>query len=435
VVQVGEYHSPLGLHNPSEAYPRSAHRERSPSVVVIGAGLAGLAAALALTDAGHPVVVVEARGRVGGRVRTVHLANGELAELGAEWIVADDVELLRLAERFGIEAVDAGIDYRRRVASGPDAPTRDEEDRFLWAAAEELARVRAGGGPRPSLGRFLETVGGSARARRCVRMRLQGTCAADLDGVALDAELEPFELGSGPSRRLGPGNAALPEAIAAALPDVRTRIVVEGVVADGDVVTVRATGGDVRAAAAVVAVPAPVAASLGFDPPLPDATASALAGLRMGVASKLSIGLEGAPERRAVQSVDLPFWCWVADGESGAPRRVLTSFAGSELAQEALGTGAGDPSAWLERLRAMNQDLRFDGTPVLTTWADDPFARGAYVAWDERSVERRGELTERVGRIAFAGEHTAPGGFHGTMEGAIRSGLRAAAQVLEVLEA
>jgi len=264
-------------------------------------------------------------------------------------------------------------------------------------------------------------------------MRLQGTCASDLGDVALDAELTPFEAGAGPSRRLGPGNASLPEAIAATLPDVRTGLVVEGLVADREGVTVRAGGEDVRAAAAIVALPAPIAAALRFDPPLPASIASALAGLRMGVASKLSIGLVGTPERRAVQSVDLPFWCWVADGEAGRPRRVLTSFAGSAPAQQELGTEAGDPSAWLERLRALNPDLAFDGAPVLTVWAEDPFARGAYVAWDERSIDQRDELERRVGRIAFAGEHTAPPGRQGTMDGAIRSGRRAAAQVREVL--
>ncbi len=59
-------------------------------VVIVGAGFAGLAAALDLHDAGLSVVVLEARERVGGRVLSVELENGELAELGAEWIMPDD---------------------------------------------------------------------------------------------------------------------------------------------------------------------------------------------------------------------------------------------------------------------------------------------------------------------------------------------------------
>jgi monoamine oxidase len=56
-------------------------------VVVVGAGFAGLAAALDLHDHGLSVVVLEARDRVGGRVLSVELENGEVAELGAEWIM------------------------------------------------------------------------------------------------------------------------------------------------------------------------------------------------------------------------------------------------------------------------------------------------------------------------------------------------------------
>ena len=55
---------------------------RNPDVVVIGAGLAGLSAARHACDAELGALLVEARPRVGGRVCTVHLANGELAELG-----------------------------------------------------------------------------------------------------------------------------------------------------------------------------------------------------------------------------------------------------------------------------------------------------------------------------------------------------------------
>jgi monoamine oxidase len=68
----------------------------------------------------------------------------------------------------------------------------------------------------------------------------------------------------------------------------------------------------------------------------------------------------------------------------------------------------------------------------MKVWADDPFARGAYSAWDPASLARR-DLFERMhGGVAFAGEHTA-GEHSGTMEGALRSGRRAAADVLERL--
>jgi len=87
---------------------------------------------------------------------------------------------------------------------------------------------------------------------------------------------------------------------------------------------------------------------------------------------------------------------------------------------------------WLEALRSMNPDLTLVGEPVLYSWADDPFTLGAYSTWNPASWDRRRVLAEPVGRLAFAGEHTA-GDRHGTMDGALRSGRRAAEQILRVL--
>jgi monoamine oxidase len=134
-----------------------------------------------------------------------------------------------------------------------------------------------------------------------------------------------------------------------------------------------------------------------------------------------------------VQSADLPFWCWVADGGRSVPRKVLTSFAGSELAQRELDIGSGDTTTWLARLAELNPDLRFDGPPVMKAWAQDPLARGSYSAWDARSIERSELFRRTTGRVAFAGEHTAEQEHTGTMEGALRSGIRAATQVLELV--
>ncbi|HEU5225007.1 MAG TPA: FAD-dependent oxidoreductase, partial [Actinomycetota bacterium] len=171
---------------------------------------------------------------------------------------------------------------------------------------------------------------------------------------------------------------------------------------------------------------------LAFDPPLPPEQREAFEGLPMGVASKLAVPLEGEPERCAIQCSDLPFWFWVADGADGRPRRVVTSFAGSELPQEGLATGSGDPRTWLRRIVELAPELRPDGAAVMKVWADDPCSRGAYTAWDLPSLSRRPQFERMHGAVAFAGEHTA-GDHSGTMEGALRSGKRAAAQVLELL--
>jgi monoamine oxidase len=405
-------------------------------VVVVGAGLAGLAAARILADAGRDVTVVEARERVGGRIWSVRLDNGEVAEMGAEWVMPSDAELRTWTDRYGIPLVEAGIDYLRREARGPDASSLQDQDVFLAAADAALAALPPDESAGLTLGTFLDALDAPGAGRAAVWMRLQGTNAADLGRVALRVAHGPhaFAARGATYRRMARGNQGLAEAIAASLPDVRLGHRVRSVVHGARGVAVEVEGDvEVTGTAAIVALPARVAAGLRFDPFLPDEIAIALHELPMGEASKLAAPVEGASTPRAIQSTELPFWCWVANGSDGAVRRCLGAFAGSELAQESLATAAGDPGPWLERLSALNPDLTIRGTPVFKSWALDPLAMGAYATWDNRSWDRMEQFQRTVGRLAFAGEHTAGPDHHGTMEGALRSGVRAATQVLEIL--
>jgi monoamine oxidase len=73
-------------------------------VVVVGAGLAGLAAARALADAGREVVVLEARDRVGGRVWNGTLSDGRtVVELGGQWIGPTQRRVNALVTELGLE--------------------------------------------------------------------------------------------------------------------------------------------------------------------------------------------------------------------------------------------------------------------------------------------------------------------------------------------
>jgi monoamine oxidase len=221
--------------------------------------------------------------------------------------------------------------------------------------------------------------------------------------------------------------------MAASVPDVRLRTVVDRVTFDDAGVTVWAGAEGFRARAAVIAVPAPIAARLRFDPPLPVELATALTDLPMGVASKIAVATKGRPTRRAIQSSELPFWCWSADGADGESRRALSSFAGSPLAREGLRIDAGLVGPWVDRLRSMNPDLRFTGEPLMYAWEDDPFALGCYSAWDNASWDRHDVFSRSVGRLAFAGEHTAGPAHAGTMNGALLSGRRAASEIRALL--
>src|SRR5512134_2523129 len=112
----------------------------NPDVIVVGAGYAGLAAALHLEDAGLSVVVLEARERVGGRAWTVRLDNGTLAELGGEWGFEEYWELEALAGRFGIELVATGVDFSRREPVG-QASSLERQDACLATVTEALLEI------------------------------------------------------------------------------------------------------------------------------------------------------------------------------------------------------------------------------------------------------------------------------------------------------
>jgi monoamine oxidase len=398
---------------------------------VIGAGFAGLAAALELRDAGLDVIVIEARDRVGGRVHSVELGNGEIVELGAEWIFAEDEALQATIDRLGLVACEAGVDYLRREPRGEDAVSMSELDAFLQAADVHLATVDPA---ERSMGEVLDLVPGDDRARSVARARLTGTFASDLSLVAWRPGWHAGKLAAEPAvyRRMERGNRSIANAAAGELSDVRLGVRAAAVRKDtGGVEVETHTGETILAEAIVVAVPIRLVTDLAFDPPLEAEQRMAFEGLPMGVASKLAIQLEGEPTRCAIQCADLPFWFWVADGALGT-RRAVTSFAGSEIPQGPLATATGDPAEWVRRIVELAPELRPSGAAVMKVWADDPLARGAYSAWDGPSLGRR-HLFERMhGAVAFAGEHTA-GEHSGTMEGALRSGRRAAAQVLERL--
>ena len=405
-------------------------------VIVVGGGLSGLSAARSLADAGAEVTVLEARERVGGRVWSVTLTNGAVVELGAEWIMADDLALQRLAARFDVPLEETGASYEAREPWGDGAASLEAQRAFLAAADAALAELPAGEVAAMSVGEFLDRLDGDDAARAIVMRRLAGTCAGDLHEVAL-ASFEgehPFSAHEGPFFRAADGNQAIAEAMARSLADVRTGWTVEAVERREDGVAVHAGSRVERANAVVVAVPAPIATRLSFTPALPDDVASTLDRLPMGVAAKLAVATRGRPPARSRQAADRSMWCWSANGAGGKPRRCVASFAGSRAALDSFGVSRGEVLPWLDAVRAMNSDLTLVDEPVMYSWADDPYTLGAYSSWDPPSWAVRDVLARPIGRLAFAGEHAA-GDRHGTMEGALRSGRRAATQVLEALGA
>lgn len=387
---------------------------------MIGAGLAGLAAADALRREGVEVVVLEARDRVGGRVWSASLGGG-VVERGAEFVFPDDDVLQATVRRLGLSLYPKGTLYGDREPRGGLPVSRAE----LEDAVGRLGEAQLDGTVLDAL-TSLELPQAAAEA---IAARVEVSSAypaADLDATVL------AETGAGFGRfetfGIAGGNGRLAEMLAAPLgPALVTGTAVEEVAWDRRSAVIRAAGLELWADGAVVATPA--TAALRFDPPLPARKADALAQVRYGQAAKLHVPLLAPAEPSAVLAVPARYWSYTQLGPDGGPAPFAAAFAGTPGALERLRVWAG-PRNWLIALASLRPELELDlATPLLTTWHDDPWAQGAYSARSHSSPLNARELARPEGPLAFAGEHTA-GEWHGLMEGALRSGLRAAEDLL-----
>jgi monoamine oxidase len=390
-------------------------------IVVIGAGLAGLAAADALRREGADVVVVEARDRIGGRVWSVPFAGG-VAERGAEFVFPGDEVLHATASRHGLTLYRKGLYYGDREPRGGPAVSAVE----LEAAAALLREAGADGTVLDALG----PLGLAPGAAEAIAARVEVSSAypaGDLDASVL------AETGAGFGRfdtfTVEGGNGRLAEALAAPLgPALLLETPVQEIAWDRRSVRVLAEGLELWGERAVLAVPATAAGGIRFDPPLPEAKARALARVRYGQAAKLHLPLRSPAEPSAVLAVPARYWTYTQLAPDGGPGPFAASFAGTPGALERLRVWAG-PGTWAAAVAALRPELDLDlAAPMLSTWHDDPWSQGAYSARSRSSPLDSAELARPVGPLAFAGEHTA-GEWHGLMEGALRSGLRAAADI------
>ncbi len=392
-------------------------------IAVLGAGFAGLAAADALHRAGHEVTVLEARERVGGRVHSVPFAGG-LVERGAEFVFDGHEQVHALCARFGLALADKGLPYGAREPRGGPPLTRAE----VAAAAGGLeAAARAGG----SVADAVDRLDAPVAVRAAVRARLEmthATPANELDAAALADAGSSF--GDYPSYTVAEGNQAIALALAAGLPDVRLGAPVRAISAGAGGVRLGVEGEDELAAErVVVALPAPLLGELTFSPGLPDELLGALSRSRSGHAAKLFLALRAPAKPDSVMAPAERYWTFTSLGPGGAVPRVLGAFAGTRSAVETLAPD-GDPAPWIASVVRLRPELELDaGQALLATWHDDPWSRGAYSAGV--LGRRPGDdalLARAVGPIHWAGEHLA-GRFAGYMEGALRSGLRAAAEI------
>jgi monoamine oxidase len=387
--------------------------------VVVGAGLAGLVAADELARGGFEVVVLEARSRVGGRVWSERLPNGAVVEMGAEFILLGNTAIRELADRFGLGLWDKGMHYGRRDPSGGIGTTHEE----LAAAVAEVERALTDGAVRLSAREFLDGLDIPAGAREAILARVEISSANSAEHVAATDLAGVAHIDNEPAPSIAGGNQRLPLALADSLGSAVRLDSPVTAVEWAERVRVLTDRGELDADACVIAVPASVMDRIAFDPPLPSAVADPLRQIAYGHAAKLFVPLRHPHEPSAVMNVPERYWTWTATGEAGRPQPVVSAFAGSERALDALDVTTG-PERWLDSLTGLRGDLELDsGGALLSTWADDPWARAAYSTSPPALVAAAVE--EPTGPLAFAGEHTA-GPYAALMEGAIRSGRRAA---------
>ena len=427
-------------------------------VIVIGAGLAGLAAARDLADAGRRVFVLEARDRVGGRVWTGTLArtSGHV-EWGATWVHPDDQPCAGAAiRRYGV-GLDPPTDHELRwfaddrLHIGPNALA---DWSAAWAALDPaIAAVEA----------RLEGVW--ATEARSLLADLDIPVPAWLDGLDVPVDTRdaflafaaamgggrPSEMGLLPLiadgveagyrlsdgwRDLGStfrdGASALPAAMATQL-DVRLGQVVRAVVRDADGVSVEVDGGaSMRARMALLATPLGTWPMIRFEPSIDLRKSDAAIRGHAGRARKIVAASAGASPSIAAIGWGTPLQALVGLRDTqvdGQAATILVGFDGTATID------ASDGSA----VQAAIARFVPEATVLAHGWHDwesDPFARGAWFAppagWTTDGTMEALSVAEE--RLFFAGSDIAETGA-GWMEGALASGHAAAVALIRALDA
>ena len=401
-------------------------------VIVVGAGFAGLACAEELMRRGHDVIVFEARDRVGGRVWSQQLVPGDDAtviERGAEFVLDGYDTLRAYAGRFGLTIAPTGMSYYVREPRGTSAPISAEQ---VAAAATSLRPAAQSASSRTPLSDFLAAQHDvPIAAREALAARAAISWAADENELSAHVLLDDIaSVQPKPTARIAGGNQGIALGLAQALGDrIRLREPVTAVRELPDGVEAVTPSGVATGDVAVLAIPLPLLERLPITPSLPQEQREAMTRMVRGHAAKLHIPLTRAATPSAVLDARCRFWCWTATDASGRTQPVLHCFSGSRGALSGLAVVEG-PTAWAAHARSLRPDLDLaHDRAVITTWDDDPWATFAYSGLGASSLPEDDQVIGRAhGRIHVAGEHTA-GEWSGLMEGALRSGVRAAQQV------
>jgi len=443
-------------------------RDSAPRVVVVGAGLAGLACAYELREAGADVYVFEARKRLGGRVNSLDdVVSGKVVEGGGEFIGANHPRWVAYAQRFGIDLLpsepDDADDLEYPILVDDRALPKGEADR-AWEALDRLtsalnaparnviahepwASDRARDLDAQAAAEWLASQNADEPARTLARVSLEADNGVALDRMSMLALLamiagggvEDFWAHSEDYRAAG-GAQSLARALALTM---KGRIVTQAPVVRiaherAKAGVTLADGKFVRADAVVLAVPPSVWGRITLTPEFAGPRA-----VQMGVASKLLAEAPDAFWRRlnaapsGLTDTDTPMiWATTAGQRAPNPaetREVMIGFSGGPAAERIRAVSRPVRDNVMLRAMARLWPGETEGAQCVRfmDWKADPWAAGGY------TFPAPGEVTtackamrEPLGALRFAGEHCSTA-FPGYMEGALESGARAARSILQ----
>jgi monoamine oxidase len=425
---------------------RLATASADADVAVIGAGVAGLAAAALLRNAGLSVAVLEAGPRVGGRAWTSHpeTLSGAAFDHGASWLHAAHRNPLVPLAQVHDEPVhpDTHWDDRVRIFTEDGQPARFEdydssETRWRRAVtarlgAEDcsLAEAAAAVTDDPWTATIETWEGAIIAAADADRLSLHDWHANELEG---ENYVAPGGLGAMLVRLLAP--TANPVRLSTRVAAITA--------APGGVHLRTAEGQGLTAGAAIVTVSTGVLrdGGISFSPALPRETEAALQNLPMGLLSKIALPAAG-DDRLGLPTGTSLFRRVPMRGAPGASiilwpydDAFATCFVGGRAAWDLADRPDEAAAFMLGEIGAMlgaRARQAFQPAGLMTGWATDPLFLGAYAYATPGHASARQTLAAPVwnGRLTFAGEACATGGMAGTVAGAYLSGQHAAQTLL-----
>ncbi|MDN3543114.1 FAD-dependent oxidoreductase [Kinneretia asaccharophila] len=429
------------------------HAADAPRVIVVGAGIAGLAAAQRLRAAGQRVLVLEARERSGGRIFTSQAWRGPAMDLGASWIhgAGPANPLTQLARRIGARTFSTDME-NAQAYDGLGGELRAAEQRRLAdlrGRIGELLAERELEARDVSLQALvyeaLDYTERPAPQQRLIDFLLNSEFEHEYGAATRQLSARWFDAGSayeGGELIFPDGYKALIDHLSTGL-DIRLQHEVREIDYQGAAgVTVRTQHGSFSAPQLIVTLPLGVlkAGKVRFSPALPSRKQIAIEHLGMGVLNKCCLLFERAfwdtqldwlnhlpPTGRAGQWTE-----WVSLARpSGAP--VLMGFNAADHGRriEAMSDAALAQDAMAVLRRMFGSQIPAPQDVLVSRWASDPHALGAYSCHVLGShPAQRDDLAQSVnGRLFFAGEATDRQHYQ-TVHGAYQSGLRAAQELL-----